>query len=212
MKTLALERPLIFIMLGHAGAGKSYFARQFSTLFNAPLASYDQVRASIFAEPDFSKDQESVVASIVRAQVEELVKTSKSFIIDGDHGPKVSRMELERIAKKNDYSTLVVWVQTDIATSKIRAMHRSARREGDKYNISMSEEQFDKSTRRINPPTQLEPHVVISGKHTFSAQAKVILKKLVVPREEQLDVPDRNDQATRTNQIRRPSKSSIVIR
>lgn len=183
MKSLSTSRPLVVLMVGVPGAGKSHFAQQFSKLFQTPLVSYDKIHHLLFAEPQFTKDEELLVASLMNNQIQEIFKTGKTFIIDGAVNSRAARMEVERIARKNDYGTLTVWVQTDSDSAKYRVTNRNQKREGDKYNARMTDEQFDRHAQRINPPAGKEEHVVVSGKHTFASQAKAVLKKIVLPRD-----------------------------
>lgn len=186
MKSLSLDRPLIIVMLGVPGSGKSYFARQFSDMFSAPMVSFDRLRFELFAEPLFSKDEETIIERVAITQIEELVKTKKTFMIDGGMNVRTSRAEVEKIAKQAGYGTLVIWVQTDEQTAQARSMRRNPSRLYDEYNVSLSPEMHEKLARRMTPPSVREPLVVISGKHTYATQAKMILKKLVSPRETQI--------------------------
>ena len=183
MKSLSTSRPIVILMVGVPGAGKSHFAQQFAKLFQTPLVSYDKLQHLLFSEPQFSKDEELLIASLMNNQIQEIFKTSKTFIIDGAVNSRAARMEIERIARKNDYGTLAIWVQTDLDSAKYRVTTRNKKRDGDKYNARMTEEQFDRHAPRINPPAGKEEHVVVSGKHTFASQAKAVLKKIVLPRD-----------------------------
>ena len=44
MKSLSLAKPLVLVVIGLPGAGKSFFARQFSETFGAPMVSGDRIR------------------------------------------------------------------------------------------------------------------------------------------------------------------------
>jgi predicted kinase len=202
MKSLALSRPLVIMVVGIPGAGKSFFARQFADTFGAPVVSYDRLRSSIFAEPTFSRGEDDVLLDITDYEINELLKTHKTFLIDGGVNSRMERAAIERRARLHDYRTLIVWVQTDEPTCRFRATKRSSKRKGDEWNSSMTAEIFNTIARRLVSPLRSEPQVVISGKHTYATQAKVVLKKLVSPREEDaqiLHAPDRtpnNDDQT----------------
>ena len=184
MKSLSLSRPLIIMMVGFPGAGKSFFASQFADTFNAPRISIDRMRADIFTNPTYSKEEDELIKRLTDVQVQELLKTGKSFIVDGGCNVKTTRQEYERLARAKGYGTLVIWTQTDGPTCKIRATRRNpAVRAGDKYNPPMSDETFAALIKRLTPPTVSESSMVISGKHTYAAQLRVVLKKLVPARE-----------------------------
>lgn len=192
MKSLSLSRPLVIMMLGAPGAGKSFFARQFSDTFGAPVVSYDRLRMIAFSEPSFQKDEEDVVRNLANNEINELLKTHRTFIVDGGNSTRTERIVIEKAARENDYGTLVIWVQTDEPTSRLRAIKRSAKRKWDDWNTSITTEQFDAHKKRILPPLPSENVVVISGKHTYATQAKVVLKKLVHPREDTVHAPERS--------------------
>lgn len=185
MKSLSLSRPLVIMVVGIPGSGKSFFARQFADTFSAPIVSYDKLRSSIFPDPTFSRDEEALIQDIADYETNELLKTHKTFIIDGGANTRAERIAIERQVKTHDYHTLIVWVQTDEPTSRMRATKRSNKRKTDEWNVSITDELFNLQVKRLNAPLRIEQQVVISGKHTYATQAKVVLKKLVSPREDE---------------------------
>lgn len=200
MKSLSLTRPLVMMVIGIPGAGKSFFARQFSDTFSAPVISIDHLRYAIYEQPTHSKAEEATLQYLAEYQIGELLKTHKTFIIDGGMNAKVDRLKVEKLAREAGYGTLVIWVQTDEPTSRLRATKRKEGRRGDEWNASIVPEQFESYVKRLTPPSPAEPLVVISGKHTYATQAKVILKKLVSPREEAVPAhaPDRSSNNEQT--------------
>lgn len=210
MKSLSLSRPLIIMMLGVPGSGKSFFGRQFSDMFNAPIVSFDRLRFELFAEPLFSKDEETIIERVAITQIEELVKTKKTFLIDGGMNVRTSRAEVEKIAKHADYGTLIIWVQTDTQTAQSRSLRRSPKRLYDEYNVSITIDMHEKLSRRMTPPSQREQLVVVSGKHTYATQAKMVLKKLISPRED--TTPDTADSTSPdTRSVMPPTRRSVTI-
>ncbi|HSE61637.1 MAG TPA: AAA family ATPase, partial [Candidatus Saccharimonadales bacterium] len=91
MKTLSLSRPLIIMLIGLPGSGKSFFGRQFAEMFAAPLVSYDRLRYELFAQPTHSQEEQEVVKRVADYQIEELVKTHRSFVVDGGCNAKTDR-------------------------------------------------------------------------------------------------------------------------
>lgn len=217
MKSLSLSRPLVIMMLGTPGAGKSFFARQFSETFNAPLVSFDRLRYELFAEPHYVKDEETIIQRIALSQISELLKTQKTFIVDGGMSTRIDRAEIEKLAKKHTYSTLIIWVQTDPATAKTRSLRRNPTKAFDEYNTPLSDEIFEKLSKKITPPSLREAVIVVSGKHTYATQAKMVLKKLISPRETAtIDVQNENVTPIRTGRDDHPQappvRRSVTIR
>jgi len=213
MKSLNLTRPQILMVVGLPGAGKSFFSRQFSETFSAPVVSFDRIRYELFNKPSYSADENDLVSRLAAYQIEELFKTNRSFIVDGGCNARVDRISLAQLAKKANYDTSVVWVQTDAVTTKQRALKRSPRREDDKYNTSLTEQQYDAFARRFTEPTR-ENYVVISGKHTYNAQAKMVLRKLVAAREARADAAHRHEvvQSKQASERPAPQRRDITIR
>lgn len=209
MKSLSLPKPLVLIVVGLPGSGKSFFARQFSQTFQAPVVSHDHIRSTLFGSNGYAKNEQDTVEKIAQISFDELLKTHKTFIVDGGGVSRAQRASLRKKATAAGYGVLIVWVQTDPATSKYRSMKRSSRRKDDTYNTSLSGNQYDQLARRFSTPASNETSVVISGKHTYATQAKVVLKKLVRPREEAarsiVNHPNRVPNAS-------PPRRNVIIR
>lgn len=183
MKSLSLSRPLVIMVIGLPGSGKSFFARQFADMFGAPLVSADFIRHAITHESEYSPREDALVTALMQNEIVELLKTNKTFVVDGGINARANRTAIERAATKLGYGKMVIWVQTDEPTSIARSAKRSDKRKGDELNDSMTADAFERYKKQFNAPTATENVVVISGKHTFATQARVILKKLVSPRD-----------------------------
>lgn len=183
MKSLSLARPLVIMVIGLPGSGKSFFARQFASMFGAPLVSADFIRHTLNPDSKYNAREDALVATLIQNEITELLKTGKTFIVDGSVNSRAVRTAIERQAVKHGYGKMVVWVQTDEPTSVARSMKRNAKRKTDELNATMNIEAFERYKKQLSPPTPTENVAVISGKHTFPTQARVILKKLVTPRD-----------------------------
>lgn len=166
------------MMVGKPGAGKSFFARQFSDTFNAPVVSYERIRFELFSQPAFSTEEQSIVERVAEYVVAELLKTRRTFIVDGGTNSRADRQRIAGLARKAGYETLAVWVQTDEATAHARATRRDKRRIDDVFAPALSTDQFKTFTTKLVEPVR-EPHVVISGKHTYNTQVRAVLKRIV---------------------------------
>ncbi|MDB5167815.1 MAG: hypothetical protein JWO55_73 [Candidatus Saccharibacteria bacterium] len=170
MKSLSLAQPHVILMVGVPGSGKSFFAENFAKTFNAPYTSLEKII------PHTTDD--GAALAIMQAQVTELLKTRQSVIIEGGTDTRVEREKLARQAKVAGYEALVVWVQIDPASAKAR----SVRPTKNKVNRTLTSEEYDRIVKRFTPPNALEKPTVISGKHTYATQAKIVLKKLSADR------------------------------
>jgi len=193
MKALNLPKPTIILVVGLPGAGKSFFARKFAEAFNTPLVSIDEARMILTGTPSYEKEENEALRDITDIYIRELMKTERPFIVDGGFGSVIERLNLAKEARKAGYDTLLVWVQTDLTSAQWRSTHRSDKREGDRFNLSLQDPQFTKFSKAFQIPSPKENPVVISGKHTFPAQARVLLKRLISTKETRHEptVPER---------------------
>jgi predicted kinase len=212
MKSLSLSQPLVIMIVGKPGAGKSFFASQFGEMFGAPMVSVDKIQYLFGVESPYAAEVQAAITRIAAYQIEELLKAKKTILIDGGCSAKTERLRLTQAAKKAGYTTLTVWMQTDDATCKQRATKRRAE---DLYNVSLSLEQFEAQAKRFTAPTAREDYVVVSGRHTFSTQAKTVLRRLAAPHELQAEAAhiSGNEEAAQKHAVRPDiTRRSVIIR
>lgn len=172
MKSLSLSRPHLIIMVGVPGSGKSFFAEKFAATFHAPHINRDKITSIV--------GDKKTADYLFSLQLKELLKTHQSIIIEGPTFTRTERSALAKVASDAGYETLFLWVQTDPATAKAR----STKTNKETLRTPLTSEQHDTLVKRFSPPHPLEKPVVISGKHTYATQVKVVLKKLSAPRAE----------------------------
>lgn len=173
MKSLSLSQPHVIIMVGLPGSGKSFFAEQFADTFHAPYLSLTRITR-------FEGVSADTANHLLHYQLDELLKTHQSLIVDGTANTRFERMELTKKARAAGYETLFIWVQTDPATAKQRATKETK----GKPSPVLSVEEYDRQVKRFVAPNAIEQSIVISGKHTYATQAKIVLKRLSAPRAE----------------------------
>lgn len=196
MKSLSLPQPHIIVMVGVPGAGKTFFADKFAETFNAPYLSLEKIIPYTANDGDAS--------ALFQQQLTELLKTRRTFIIEGDTDTRTERDKLTRKAKAAGYESLIVWVQTDPATAKSRSIRDSK----GKVNRTLTPEEYDRIIKRFTPPNTIEQPTVVSGKHTYATQAKIVLKKLSAAARPEISTHDRPP--VRTEE--RARRNNIIVR
>lgn len=179
MSELPLSPPILLLVVGLPGSGKSFFARQFSEMYDLPYISEDRLRYELFENASFSESEQQVVHNVSRLMLDTCLKTGKSLIYEVWDIPASERYELAKILHKIGYKLLIVWVQSDEQTALQRAGKRDRRRPDDKYSHDVSKTVFDGVKRRFQKPTDKENCVVISGKFAFTNQQRAVVRKLV---------------------------------
>jgi predicted kinase len=180
MDKATLSNPTVIIVIGLPGSGKSFFATQFASTFGAALVSEDKIRWMLFAHHTHNESENTIVKQVAEMMASELFKTKKTFILDGGHNDKASRSALTTTAKKAGYKVLTIVVQTDMLTAEKRSAKRDARKSGDRYKQPLSSDGFIALAKKYQAPLRIDKTaVVISGKHTYSTQARTVLKKML---------------------------------
>ncbi len=184
MKNLTLAHPTLIVMVGVPGAGKSFFARQFAEAHDLACISADRLRFELFNDPRFTPNEQEVVMRITNYMTDEFLASGASFILDSTFAnARTQRMNIERRARAKGYKTLFIWTQVDDTTAKLRSFKRNNKKRDDQYNANMPEPAFTALAKQLTAPSS-EQFVVISGKHTFPAQHKAVLRKLEPSKEE----------------------------
>ncbi|HEX6416483.1 MAG TPA: AAA family ATPase [Candidatus Saccharimonadales bacterium] len=196
MKSLSLTKPHLIVVVGVPGSGKTFFAQKFADTFSAPYINTEKIT-------ELSAGDSAATKNLLNYCLDELLKTRQSIIIEGTGDTRTERADLARKARAAGYETLITWVQTDPTTAK----SRSTRRSSSKTNRIYSPEEYDRLAKRFTAPNTGEKPLVISGKHTYATQAKVVLKRLSAPRAE-ISVHTTPIASERE----RPGRRSITIR
>lgn len=171
MKSLSLSRPHLIIMVGVSGSGKSFFVEHFSETFSAPLISWNHIRSELFNEPTYTRDEDAIIERVASYALAQLLKTKATILYEGGTITQTARQALAKTARQAGYEPLFIWVQTDAATAKARAL-----KQGVPSDI------YDAAIRRFTPPKDDADTIVISGKHTYASQLKIVLRRLSAPR------------------------------
>lgn len=198
MKSLSLSKPHVIVMVGIPGSGKSFFAEHFAETFGTPLVSFGRLRDELFNQPTYDTDEKAIIGRVADYMVEELHKTHQTFIYEGTADARTERQEIAKQARSAGYETLFVWVQTESTTAKLRTAKAI------KGKSTVSPAQFDAALKHFSPPHANEKAVVISGKHTYASQLRIVLKRLVAPRVEEVSTqaPPARPSGNRTITVR----------
>lgn len=166
MKSLSLTQPHALMVIGVPGSGKTHFAEQFADTFNAPYFNIGTIAEQC-------ESNESATA-LVYNLIKQVAKTKQSLIIEPATGTRRERAEYTKLLKAAGYTPLYIWIQTDAPTAQQRA----------KRSRGLSTEGFNAEHKAFTAPLPADSQVVISGKHTYATQARVVLKRLSAPRAE----------------------------
>lgn len=171
-------QPVLILLYGFPGSGKTYFARQFCEAVHAAHLEQDRIRYELFQQPRFSKQENAALSRIMEYMASEFLSANISVVIDMNAMRVSQRKSLREMARQHKAATVVVWFQVDADTSYLRNEKRDRRKHDDRYALGYDVETFKQIASYMQHPDLTEDFVVVSGKHNFSGQLSSVVKKL----------------------------------
>jgi predicted kinase len=171
-------KPLLIMLYGFPGAGKSYFARNLCEHFRAAHVQGDRIRGELFQTPKFDKSENMVVTQLMDYMTHEFLNAGISVVYDANTMRAAQRHQLRDMARKSHAQPLLIWLQIDTESAYARVQARDRRRADDKYAMPLDRSTFDDIASHMQNPQNVEDYIVISGKHTFKTQVSAVAKRL----------------------------------
>ena len=178
MSKLALNRPVLILLYGFPGAGKTYLARQLCEDIQAAHVQNDRIRQELFDQPRYDQQENQIVDHLMQYMTEEFLNADISVVYDINAMRVAQRRELREMARKKKIETLLIWFQIDAESAFARVNKRDRRKMDDKYTPAIDRDTFEQIAGSMQNPQPTEDYMVISGKHTYSTQRSSVLKKL----------------------------------
>lgn len=154
------SRPRALLVFGAPCSGKTTFSEKFSRKFDLAYFDLDEI-----------KNQHRLTNKNVLLIVELLTRTGKNLIIEGNLATEKDRTELRNLLRNFGYEPTLIWIQTDIATIRLRMKSRYR-------SVSAAREVYDAAVAELEAPTDVEKPLILSGKHTFDTQSRHVLAGL----------------------------------
>jgi len=170
-------KPLLIMLYGFPGSGKSYFAHQLAEHLHVAHIQGDRIRRELFSDPRYDKQENTIVTQLMNYMAEEFLSAGVSVIYDDSVIRSSQRLAIREMARKKHAQPLLVWFQIDADSSYARLEKRDKRRTEDKYSRDYSEEDYAKLLGYMQNPSN-EDFIVVSGKHTFPSQKSAVFKRL----------------------------------
>lgn len=179
MPKVELTKPLVILLYGFPGAGKTAFARSLADLIQVAHVHSDRIRHELFEAPKYDKPENQIVSHLTEYMLEEFLGAGVSIIYDGESIRSSQRRAIREVARKAHADTLTIWFQLDPDTAYSRLSRRDRRKYEDKYARPTDRPTFDTLANAMQPPDKTEPYVVVSGKHSFAMQRSTVMRKLL---------------------------------
>lgn len=178
MQLLEPTKPFLLLLYGYPGSGKTYFARQFCENVHAAHIQADKIRAELFSEPRYDKQENSIVNHLMNYMSEEFLNNGLSVVYDLNATRSGQRKVIVELAYRSHAHPLIVWFQVDTDTAYLRNNKRDRRRADDKYAAAWNEDNYEEIVNNMQNPKISENYVVVSGKHLYNMQQSIVVAKL----------------------------------
>lgn len=172
------NQPVLIMLYGFPGAGKTYFARQLCEHVQAAHVQGDRIRGELFEKPRYDKQENDVINQLMNYMTEEFLNAGLSVVYDANAMRLAQRHALRDIARRAHAQPLLIWFQMDTDSAYIRNAKRDRRRADDKYAAAYDRKTFEAIIGHMQNPVPAEDYLVVSGKHTFNAQYGAIVRRL----------------------------------
>jgi len=157
------KRPVLYLMLGYPGAGKTTVAKIIHSLTGAKHIWADQERQRMFSEPKFGEPESTELYDILNREAEEFLASGLSVIYDTNFSYRRDRNKLTAIAATAGAKTLIVWVQAPLDIAKSRATEDETGSQHTRVWGNMSTHDFDRLALVMEEPNSDEAYISLDG-------------------------------------------------
>jgi predicted kinase len=173
-----MNSPVLFLMLGYPGSGKTTASRFIHKLTGAEHLWADKIRNELYPHPTHSHHENLELYEYLNQITDGLLAGGKSVIFDTGFNFYKDREHLRHIANKHNVPVLLIWVRTDKELAKKRATHEdhSAR---NTYPHVMPVDRFERISGDFEEPKSDEEYVALDGTQISLEYIKNSLKDIL---------------------------------
>lgn len=171
-----MTQPILFMMFGYPGAGKTTTAKVIEKVTGATRLSSDELRLELFPSPTYAQEEHDAVYAELNKRAEELLNGGKSVIYDANLNRYQHRLEKYELAGRTHAKPVLFWIQAPRELARERAVMR-----GHHHLVPKDETfetMFDRVTGVIEEPQEDEPVYTIDGTNLDENAISEILYRL----------------------------------
>jgi predicted kinase len=104
------ESPVLVMVSGLPGTGKSFFSRKLAERLACTILESDEIRKKLFPSPTYSPAENAMVFAVINRQMDELLQKGASVILDATNLKEKHRKSVYDVAEKNGAKLIIVQV------------------------------------------------------------------------------------------------------
>lgn len=141
-----MNNPILAVMVGISGSGKSTFSKGLKTSLNAELVETDAIRFELTGSSE-DQTQNARVFGVAKRRIDNILSHGKNAVIDATSVSVRDRKDWIDIAKKNNAEVRAYFIDTPVDVAKQRNRKRERK---------VPEEVIDRQASRLQSPTKTE--------------------------------------------------------
>lgn len=181
-----MGKPLLIMMMGHPGSGKSYFARHLAEREKIVRLNADALRTEMYGSTEEmirykALDQTLLSEKMFRALDyvgKQILSFGLSVIFDTNNNKQLTRENYGDMARQFDAIAVTAWIQASPDDALHRVQQREATPDQHKWSEERAHEVIKRHIDNTDEPGEDENVIIIDGTIPFEEQYESFKKQL----------------------------------